>query len=419
MSEDVSFPDARPPAGSGVSLKVLYVIDGLGTGGAERSLAEMLPELVDLGVEPVVVCLHHRPEGVEEQVRASFDVRFLEGSGPLGRVRSLRRLIRAERPDLVHTTIFASSLVGRFASIGGPPVLTTLVNTNYAPARLADPRIRRSRLMFVRRVDGWSARHLTAHFQAITAAVKDHAVEHLRIPPDRITVIERGRDPTRLGRPGAARRRAGRRMLGLSEEDEVLVTLGRQEFQKGHRYLLEAIKRLAPRRPRLVLLLAGREGEASAELTQLRAQPEIARTVRFLGHRDDAPEILAAADAFVFPSLWEGLGGSLIEAMAMGLPIVASDIDAIREVVEDGRNGHLVTPASSDDLANGIANLLDDGDRMRAFGRRSREVFEERFTLTRCTQRLVDLYRLLATRPTPAADGHGEEVTGLSSSRLV
>ena len=107
-------------------MRVLYVINGLGTGGSERSLAELLPALRDGGVEPVIACLFHRHEGVHEALAArGFDVRVLPGPGWATRARALRRLVRATGPDLVHTAIFESDVLGRWAARRpSVPVLT-------------------------------------------------------------------------------------------------------------------------------------------------------------------------------------------------------------------------------------------------------------------------------------------------------
>ena len=375
-------------------VRVLYVINGLGTGGSERSLAEMLPGLRAAGVEPVIACLFRRTEGVHEAVEAQgFDVRLLPGPGWARRARALRRLVRATAPDLVHTAIFESDTLGRWAARRtAVPVLTSLVNTSYGPARRADPNVPAWRLQVVRAVDGWTARHLTAHFHAVTAAVKAAAVEALHIRADQITVVERGRDPERLGRATPERRARVRAALELHEDDEVILNVGRQEYQKAQRDLLDAFALVAPRRPRAVLFVAGREGNASAELARQHASSPVADRIRFLGHRDDVPDLLAAADVFAFPSLYEGTGGAAIEAMALGLPIVTSDIDAMREVVDDGRNALLAPPRAPRPLADAITALLDDPARRLAFGTRSRELFETRFTLERSTRAMVELY---------------------------
>jgi glycosyltransferase involved in cell wall biosynthesis len=121
--------------------------------------------------------------------------------------------------------------------------------------------------------------------------------------------------------------------------------------------------------------------------------------VRFLGHRKDVPEVLAAGDVFVFPSLYEGFGGALLEAMALGLPIVASDIPAVREVVDDGANAILVPPGDAPALASAIDGLLDDTGRRQAFGARGRTMFCERFVLDRVAEQMLAFYAATVTRP--------------------
>jgi len=382
------------------TLKILFVIDGLWVGGTERSLVELLPHLVQTGIKPVIACFNRYPEeGLEQAVLSQgFEVRFLNGSSLPARVRALRQVIKAERPRLVHTALFKANLAGRLAAVGQPvTVLNSLTNTSYVPARFKDPRIRPSRLKMVQLLDSWTARHLVTHFHAVSEAVKMAAIETMRLPPERITVVKRGRDAARLGRPSPERRRQARLQLGLNPEDKVLVNVGRHEYQKGHKDTLKAMTALVRQHPRLKLLIAGRAGHASADLKRYRAAAGLARHVRFLGHRRDVPEILAAADLFVFPSLYEGLPGAVIEAMALGLPVVASNIAPVQEVVEVGRNALLVEPGSPPELAQAIETLLSDRSRAATFGRRGRKIFEQQFTLDQSAAEMIELYGRLAT----------------------
>lgn len=322
-----------------------------------------------------------------------YDVRFLKESSFPNKVWELRKLIQRERVDLVHTTIFESDLAGRLAAYGsGVPVLTSLVNTSYETVRLTDPRVGRFKLYSAKVLDGWTGRHMTTHFHAITKAVKLAAVRSLRIPPERITVIERGRDPERLGEPSKARRQAARQRLDLPDDAELLLNVGRQEHQKGQRVLLEAVASLVPMRPRLKVLIAGRPGNASDELGCDLERFALTGKVKLLGHREDIPELLAAADVFVFPSLYEGLGGALIEAMGMGLPVVSTTIPAVREVVEEDHNALLVPSNSPESLARAIVRVLDDRTLAARMGQRSREIFLERFTLDKSVSRMIELY---------------------------
>jgi glycosyltransferase involved in cell wall biosynthesis len=310
----------------------------------------------------------------------------------------LRKIIRTERPAVIETVLINSDIAGRLAAIGTPAkVISRLVNTDYDEVRLHDPNIRAIRFRLARMIDGWTARHLTHHIYANSHAVKTAAMRDLNISAEKITVIKGSRDPIRLGRPSAQRRKLTRIRLGLDEDQEVLVNIGRQDYQKGQRCLLEAMGMLVSTRPRLVLLIAGRSGDVSEELERLRDRLGLKERVRFLGHREDVPEILAAADLFVFPSFYEGLPGAVIEAMALGLPIVASDIDPVRETVEEGRNALLVKPASPLELASAIERLLEDRRTAQAFGRRGREIFNERFTLEQSMTRMFALYRQVAS----------------------
>jgi glycosyltransferase involved in cell wall biosynthesis len=381
-----------------VGRKYLFVINSFLAGGAEMSLVEMLPRLVDDGVTPIIASLYYREVGFEEEVRgAGYDVRLLSGKGRLGKARALRSLIRDESPDLVYTSLFDADLAGWLATLGlGVPLISNLANTAYDPARLADPNIDERRLKVIRSVDGYTSRHGTDHFHAVSQAVKDSTVATLGVDPTRITVVKRGRDAERLGMSTPERRAETRDMLNLPDDAQVVVTVGRQEYQKGHRYLIEAFAQVAADHPRARLVITGREGHATSELKALIDALGIGSAVTILGHRSDVPDVLAASDLFVFPSLYEGLGGALIEALALALPVVASDIPALREVVIEGENALLVPSADPDALQAAISSLLDDPERMEDFGQRSREIFDAEFRAEVAMERMVALLTAVA-----------------------
>jgi glycosyltransferase involved in cell wall biosynthesis len=375
-------------------MRLLYVIDGLGFGGAERSLAELLPIVRENGIEPIVACLFERPGGVERDVReAGFDVRILPDHA-VRRVAELRRVIRDSSPTLIHTSLLSASFAGRFAAVGtGVPVLTSLVSESYPSERRNDPHARPVALRGIRAADRFSALHMTTHFHAITHAAKASAVRALGLPSERITVVERGRDPSRLGVLTPERRDRVRAELGAEADTDVIVAVGRQEYVKGHRFLVHAMPAIRTARPGTVLWIAGRPGEETPYLRDLVRRAGLDGSVRFLGHRDDIADVLCAADVFVFPSLWEGLGGALIEAMALGLPIAASAVSAVEEVTEHGIGAVLVPPAAPAELAVAVASLLARRARAAELGRAAREIFFRRFTLDHSAERMIALYR--------------------------
>lgn len=379
-------------------MQVLCVIDSLGAGGAERSLAEMLAPLVRAGVHPTVVCLERRHEGFHEWVSRSHEVLVLPGTKDRQRVTPLRRLILRRQPDLVHSSLIRADLVSRLATRGtGIPHVSSLVNTTYDAERLLDPHVGRLGLELTRRIDGFTARHLTRRFHAITFAVAESNITALGIDRDRVEVIERGRDPERLGEPSSERRAKARASLDIAPGTAVLVHVGRQEGQKAIPDLIQAVGDLVRSGRQILLLQVGRSGNDTPQVDTAVSVEGVAENVRMLGYRDDVPDILAAGDLFVFPSLYEGLGGSMIEAMALRLPIVATRLRAIVESVEEGRNADLVSVRSPVALANAISALLDDGARLNAYGKRSRELFLERYMLDRSIERMTDFYKRALT----------------------
>jgi len=380
-------------------VKILFVIDSLGHGGAERSLVELVPALRVAGVEVVIVPLEDRGGPLTgEATQAGATVVPLRPGSLAHRTLELRRIVRHEHPTIVHTTLFLADQVGRVAAYGtGAIVVSSLVNTIYDPVRLQDPNVRRHRLTLARVVDGWTARHLTTHLHAISHAVAKSCSRAMRITPDRITVVERGRDPTRLGEPGPDRRRRARATLGLSDDAQVVVTVGRQEFQKGQEFLLNAFDRIATAHPRAVLLVAGAPGRATARLESLHARSEHAHRIHFLGWREDVPELLAAADVFAFPSRYEGFGGALVEAMALAIPAVVSDLPALREVARDA--ALYVPRGDTAALAAALARLLDDPTMAAQLGARARSLFQDCFTAAHSSAGMLELYARVSGRP--------------------
>lgn len=376
---------------------------GLSGGGTERSMRELVPTLVGHHIDVSIVYMVQRPtDDVGHLERAGARLHLVPKRRLDAHVLGIRRVIALERPDIVHTSLYEADIAGRAAAWRAPGgrrvVLSSIVNTSYDPARVGDPNVPAWKLRGVRMIDGWTARNLTDHFHAVSHAVKDSAVQALGIDPGRVTVIERGRDPCRLGEPSSERRTRARGALGLERNAQVIVTVGRQEFQKGHVHLVGAFDALAAIRRDAELLIIGRIGNHSAQLeARVRQSPHRDR-IRTLGHRDDVPDILAAADLFVLPSLYEGFPGAAIEAMALGLPVVASSLPTLREVVEEGASGLLVPPRDPAQLAEAMGRVLDDPKLARRLGDRGRELFLERLTGEQSHRRMIELYeRLLLT----------------------
>jgi glycosyltransferase involved in cell wall biosynthesis len=207
--------------------------------------------------------------------------------------------------------------------------------------------------------------------------------------PARARVIYNGVDPARFAAP--VDRAKVRRSFGLSEEDRAIVSLGRLRRQKGHDVALRAMTEIAAAEPRARMLVVG-DGPERARLEKLHARLGLAGRAIMTGQREDVPGILAAADCLVAPSRYEGFGLAVAEAMAAGAPVVASRVDSIPEIVEDGVSGLLVRPGDARDLARGVVRVLGDAELARSLGERGRARVAERFTLDRMLRAYEELY---------------------------
>lgn len=382
----------RSPSGPEESgLRVLYVIDSLTRGGAETSLAALAPGLVGRGVDLHVVALKSRP-GIQDAVeRTGASVTELSGSRRTW-WRQIQTIVRQRRPDLVHTTLFEADLAGRIgARLAGTPVVSTLANDAYGPAHFAEFPNNRIKLLAAQYADAATAR-LATQLHAISFHVADIMAPRLWYPRDRIHVIPRGRDPETLGRRVPERRDRTRAELGIAPDVPLVLALARQERQKGLDVLIDAFPRVVRAVPAVRCMVAGQPGNATNALERQLAGTDHADAFTFLGARSDVADLLCAADLFVLPSRREGLGGALLEAMALECPVVVSDIPPLREVV-DGESALFVPADDASALAAAMVVALNDPERSRERAASAYERFLAGFTINGIVGRTIEFYR--------------------------
>jgi len=210
----------------------------------------------------------------------------------------------------------------------------------------------------------------------------------LRIPLNRIQVVYRGRDVGRLGSASQQRRLRVRKDLGVHPGTPLILSVGRIDQQKGIDTTIKAFKKVSRSIPDAQLLIAGRPGNAC---TQVEEEASGWQNIRLLGHRTDIPDLMCAADVLSFPSRWEGLGGTLVEALALGLPLVASNIAPVAEVLGDV-GWPLVRPDDEDALAEKLRSVLTGTESNDAKRERGVKRFKECFTAEAACHGMVDFY---------------------------
>jgi glycosyltransferase involved in cell wall biosynthesis len=375
-------------------VRIVYVIDSLANGGAETSLAALAPRLIDSGVALEVASLKEAQPLRRALEQAGARVTTIgEGGGRLGWIRRVHGLLIARRPDLVHTTLFEADIAGRAAAtLAGIPVVSSIVNEAYGLEQVSDPRLSASRVRLARFADGLTARNVR-RFHAITGHLADVMSSRLKIPRARIDVVPRGRDPDALGTRTPDRRARVLADLGIRADAPLLVAAARHEYQKGLDLLLKAFALVVRERPNAFLVIAGRDGNQTPELRSIANDPSLLPNVRFLGVRADVPDLLCAADIFILPSRWEGLGSVLLEAMALEAPIVASDLPTTREILTDGVSARLVDPSHAGPFARAMLDVLADPYEAKDRAKAARRRFMDRYTIDHVSREMLSFYQ--------------------------
>ena len=343
-----------------------------GIGGSERHLLTLLPALAARGIDPVFVGLDDPAWEADAFYRAlevpSVRLRSPRDVDP-GLLLSLRRALGRMQPDLVHTHLVHADVYGGLASRA--PLVSTKHN---------DDRFRTGPFRYVERALTRRARRVIA----ITHALARFTVERVGLPADKVEVVHYGLDelPPAWGETPD---------LGLADDARVLLSVCRLTEQKGLDVAVRALRAVRQRHPDTVLLVLG-EGPERATLERLAADLEVADAVLLPGRVGDVGMLLRRAELLVHPVRWEGFGLAVLEAMVAGLPIVASDVSSIPEIVQDGETGLLVPPDDPAALADAISSVLDDEGRAVAYGRSGRERARSEFSVERMALRTREVY---------------------------
>lgn len=359
--------------------KILFFTVDSRIGGTEKmafSLAVSLPK-----EEFSVFILTIKPEGpLQELARAhgipcgTLGIRS-RLNGFLAPLRLFRFLLK-NRFDVIQTFLFLANNLGRTVGwmVNVPVRVGSQHSTDYW---------RRSYHNLLDRI--------TAPFSNIIVSVSQAGrkmlIRRAGFAPEKVIVIPNGVPPAVIIPKDKARE-----MLGFSDEAFLIGSVGNLRTPKGYQYLLPAFREVTVKYPEAKLLIAG-EGPLRRTLEKFSRRLGISEQVFFLGFRKDLKALYSGLDILVMPSLWEGMPVALLEALSYGLPVVASAVSGIPEVVRDGIEGFLVAPENPQQITVGIINLLENSQKRIEMGSRGKTRVENEYSQSKMVAAYVNLYR--------------------------
>jgi Glycosyltransferase len=359
-------------------MRVLHVTTHFNVGGISNYILTLSRGLKEKGVEVVVA-------SSGGDLRAELDrygiphrqldimTKFEFGPRVFKSAFAISGIVRDEKIDIIH----AHSRVAQVAS---------LIASKMSGAKLVTTCHGYFKKRWRKIVDTWGDKVV-----AISDAVRMHLVDDLGVNPSRVELIYSGVDVGKFSDPCSAEMvRQTKRELGLND-GPVIGTIGRLSSIKGQRFLVEAMKRICLLRPDAQAILLG-SGDEEEPLKELAQSLGISSTIRFFRSCPDTQRFLSMMDVFVFPSVKEGLGIALLEALASGKACVASNIGGIGDIIKDGYNGVLVDVGDAGAISEAVLRLLSDEAMGKSMGQRGRELVRDRFTLNAMADNMNKLY---------------------------
>jgi glycosyltransferase involved in cell wall biosynthesis len=370
-------------------MRIAHIIKVTRISGAERHLLFLLEGLRKRGLDAHLIILVERDRPMDEMAAAAEQREIPQSRLIIHRdydltlLWRLRRTLRRIKPDIVHTHLVHADLFGytaaKLARVAG-----VVTSRHLDDAFRYRSRWRRINRRLWRMIDGGIA---------ISAAMRQFALDIEEAPADKVDIVRYGMEYKWLSDDDInSARQQLRAELSLPTDAQLLGMACRLVEQKGIPYALEALRRIRSDFPRAHLVIAG-DGEKAGELRRLASKLGIADRVCWLGWRADAAELMAAFDIFLLPSLNEGFGLVLLEAMSRRVPIVASAVGAIPEIVVDGETGILVEARKVDQLAAAMARLLKDRALRKYMGLLGAARLEEHFNIETMVDGHIALYK--------------------------
>lgn len=363
---------------------VLHICDKLGAGGSSihgvsRLLSWWFPVLEEEGYKPGLCVLRPQDSAGDYFVERGIPVNYLGRSKfDIRTATDLIRILKKERPDIVHLHGYGSWTFGRLAArIAGVPVVLHehMVGENVPLAqRISD---------FL----------LAGHDPVcvVSQAVYDFCVEKRYINIEDVVLVPNGIPLSEFCEPRSESVAALRKTLNVDENTLLIGSVGRLDIRKGYEYLIRAVPFLMKRIPDIRIIIAG-DGDLEDELKCLATSLHVQDRVMFLGFWRDVRTLLALLDIVVVPSLSEGLPLSLLEAMAMRKPLVCTTAGGLGEVLEDNVTAMIVQERNPEDIADKIISLVADTAKLDKIAKNAQELAYKKYDIGNSARKMSAIY---------------------------
>ncbi len=391
---------------SGQEFNVMQVVRNLEIGGGQEVVRTLALNLTELGAETIVCAFEDGPlreqitqEGIQVILLPERTVSILAFPSFLRELKAiqsaLRNVIDEYNINVIQTHLLRILNIPVMFLMRYKPNL--LVYWTFQNARFSLREDHLSSKKWLLKPKRWVYRLLylkaaerISGYIAVSREVKQALVTEIGSIGDKVTVIFNSVDIRRY-HPDADKK-VIREQLGFDKQARIISVVATFKEQKGHRFLIDAASELVKRYPDLLILFIG-DGGLRGDLKRQTEEQKLVNHIQFLGTRQDIPDLLAASDLFVLPSLWEGLPMALVEAMASGLPIVATDVSGSRQAIQSGETGILVPPGDADELVEAITNLLTNPDIGTKMGVAARLSAEQEFSSRKQALDHIALYQ--------------------------
>lgn len=367
-------------------ISVLHIVEELKIGGLERIIFEIATKLNKDEYNVNVWCITRGGRIAKELLAAGINVRILgidSYYNPLNILR-LARYFKRLNPDIVHSHTYFSNTIGRIAGkLAQVSVIITHVHNTYHNYSKRNHLI--ERVLSVN----------TDKIICCSKAVRNYVLKTEKIEARKTIVINNGIDLRLFHEQGSGS--TLRKSLKMGDNVPVVITVASLTEKKGHRYLLKALKIIKGKCNSLKALIVG-DGPLRHELRNIAGEYGLQDSVIFTGQREDIRELLEISDLFVLPSLQEGLPLAVIEAMSTGLPVIATAVGGVPDVIDDGKTGILVPFGNLEALSNAVLTLLADPKKKERIGRCGQRAAIDNFGSEKMVAEVDKLYRACLLR---------------------